>query len=224
MYLPEQLAVLGVTAHAVLVGVAPAQRTPDATLGVAAHPIGDARFWHVGKDLVVANLSLLDVQVEDPNVRRIVRPVGKSGVDDVEFLLVGRQRDAIGLHEIVDDDPDLAGFRIDPVDIVLVLFGLGLDALIIAADAVDRIGEPDRPIRRDDRVVWRVQLLAIVLVGDDRDRAVVLGAGDTPAGVLAGDQATFAIDGVAVRVHRGLAVDAEVPIILREAHDAVVGN
>src|ERR1700746_3807372 len=42
MDLAEQLAVLGVTAHAVLVGVAPAQRTPDATLGVAAHPVGDA--------------------------------------------------------------------------------------------------------------------------------------------------------------------------------------
>src|ERR1700745_2889674 len=73
MDLAAPLAVLRVTPPAVLVGVAPAQRTPDATLGVAAHPIGDARFWHVGKDLVVANLSLLDVQVEDRKWRRMSR-------------------------------------------------------------------------------------------------------------------------------------------------------
>jgi hypothetical protein len=36
---------------------------------------------------------------------------------------------------------------------VLFLLRLGFDALIIAADAVDGIGEPDRTIVRDDRIV-----------------------------------------------------------------------
>jgi hypothetical protein len=42
--------------------------------------------------------------------------------------------------------------------------------------------------------------------------------------MLASDQASFPIDGVAVRIHRRLAEYAQVIVILRQAHDAVVGN
>src|SRR6266403_4344019 len=42
--------------------------------------------------------------------------------------------------------------------------------------------------------------------------------------MFASDQASFSINGVAVRVHRWLAVYADVTVIFREAHDAVVGN
>src|SRR3979411_690594 len=42
--------------------------------------------------------------------------------------------------------------------------------------------------------------------------------------MFASDQASFPINGVAVRVHRRLTVYAQVTVILREAHDAVVGN
>src|SRR6478735_9899597 len=42
--------------------------------------------------------------------------------------------------------------------------------------------------------------------------------------MFASDQASFPINGITVRVHRRLAIYAEVPVILREAHDAVVGN
>src|SRR5690349_8976192 len=42
--------------------------------------------------------------------------------------------------------------------------------------------------------------------------------------MFASDQASFAINGVAVRVHRGLAVDARMAVIFREAHDAIVGD
>ena len=157
-------------------------------------------------------------------MRRVVRPVREAGVADIELLLVRREAKAVGLHEVIDDHLDVTGFRIHPVDVVLFLLGLGLDALVKAADAVGGIAEPDRTVGSDDRVVRRVQLLAIVLVGDDRDRAVEFGPGDPPAAMFASDQASFPIDGVAVRVHRRLAVYAEVTVILRETHDAVVGN
>ena len=107
---------------------------------------------------------------------------------------------------------------------MLLLLGLRLDAFMIAADAVDRIAEPDRTIGSDNQVVRRVELLAVVLVGDDGDRAVEFGSGDPSATVFASEQASFPIDGVAVRVHRRLAVDADVTVVLRKAHDAVVGN
>src|SRR5262249_37376551 len=54
--------------------------------------------------------------------------------------------------------------------------------------------------------------------------AVELGPGDAAAAMLAGDEPSFPIDRVAVRVHRRLTIDAEVTVVLREAHDAVIGN
>src|SRR5262249_36158913 len=108
--------------------------------------------------------------------------------------------------------------------VVLFLLRFGFDAFVIAADAVDRIGKPDRTIRCDNGVIRRVQLLAIVTCRDDGDRAVEFRSGDASAAVFARDQASFAIDGVAVRVHRRLAIHADMTIILRKPHDAVVGN
>src|SRR5215472_954518 len=52
----------------------------------------------------------------------------------------------------------------------------------------------------------------------------MFGPGDPPATVFAGDQPSFPVDSVAVRVHRRLAVYAQVRVILQHAHDAVVGN
>ena len=50
----------------------------------------------------------------------------------------------------------------------------------------------------NNRIVRRVQLLAIVLVGDNSDRAVEFSPGDAPAGMFARDQPSLAIDRVAV--------------------------
>ena len=49
-------------------------------------------------------------------MRRVVRAVGEAGVDDVKLLLVGRESDAVRLDEVVVDDFDVAGLRIDAVD------------------------------------------------------------------------------------------------------------
>src|SRR3954447_22724705 len=51
--LAEQIAVLGVAAHAVLVRIAPTHRAPDTAVAVAAHPIGNAGLGHFRKDLAV---------------------------------------------------------------------------------------------------------------------------------------------------------------------------
>src|SRR5580704_10632465 len=220
----EQIAVRSVAAHAVLVRIAPTHGAPNTPGGVTAYPVGNAGLGHVRKDFVVPHLSHLNIQVEHADMRRVIRPVRETGIDDIELLLVRREGNAVGLHEVIDDNPDVTGFRVDPVDVVLFLLRLGFDALIIAADAVDGIGEPDRTVGSDNRVVRRVQFLAIVLVGDDGDRAVQFGPGDPSAAMLARDQASFPINGVAVRVHRGLAEYAQVTVILRVTQDAIVGN
>src|SRR2546429_846343 len=168
--LAEQIAVRSVAAHAVLVRIAPTHGAPDTPGGVTAQPVGDAGLGHFREDAAVRHLSGCNIQVEDADMRGVVRPVREAGVDDIELLLVRREGNAVGLHEVIDDKLDVTRFRIDSVDVVLFLLRFGFDALIIAADAVDRIGEPDRTIGSDDRVVRRVQPLAIVLVGDDRDR------------------------------------------------------
>src|SRR6478609_8397549 len=66
--LAEQFATGRVAAHAVLVGIAPADRAPDPPFGVAAHAVGDARLWHVREDLAVRDFSPRHVEVEDADM------------------------------------------------------------------------------------------------------------------------------------------------------------
>ena len=116
---------------------------------------------------------------------------------------------------------DLAGLAVDAEDVVADL-GLGLVALVVRHDPVGRIGEPDRVVGLHHHVVRAVQPLALVAVGDDRDAAVMLGARDAPPAVLARDEPSLPVDGVAVRVAARLAEDADRAVGLVVAHDPVV--
>ena len=97
-------------------------------------------------------------------------------------------------------------------------------ALVPTSHAIGRIGEPDRSVGSDDGVVRRVELLAAVTVGNDGDGAIVLGARHAPPRVLAGDQTPFAIHGVAVRIERRIAEDAQMIVVLQQTHHPVVRN
>ena len=121
------------------------------------------------------------------------------------------------------DDRRLAGAGIEAVDVGADL-GLRLVALVVGEDAEGGIGEPDRAVRLHDHVVGRVEPLAVELVDQRRDRAVVLGARDAPPAVLAGDEPALAVARVAVGEVRGLAVDADRARLLLPLQDAVVGD
>ena len=97
-------------------------------------------------------------------------------------------------------------------------------ALVVAENTVAGIGEPDGAVRGDDGVVRRVEPLALEAVDQDRDRAVMLGAGHAPSIVLAGDQPALAIPGVAIAIVGRLAIDADMAVLLQPAHDPVVGD
>src|ERR1700691_4772177 len=66
--------------------------------------------------------------------------------------------------------------------------------------------------------------LAVVAIGAQGDGAIMFGAYHAPAAMLAADQPAFAIDGVAIGVVRRLTEDAEVIVVLDQAHHPVVRN
>src|SRR5947199_6800133 len=74
---------------------------------------------------------------------------------------------------------------------------------------------------RDD-VVRGVERLAVVLVRDDRHRAVVLVAHDAPGEVLARELAALEVEGVAVAVVRRSAEDGDAAVVVEPAELPVV--
>src|SRR4051794_20520366 len=215
--LADQVPARRVAADPVLPRVGPPHAAPDVALRVDPHPVGKAGREVLGEDLVVR--ELVAVHVEDAHIR--APAVRDPAVDDVEPPLVGRERDPVRLVEAVGDHRRPPGARVEPVDVGRQL-EFGLVALVVAEDAVARVGEPDRAVGGHHHVVRRVQPLALEAVDEDGDRAVGLGAGHPPRVVLAGDEPALAVARVAVRVVRRGAEDADVPVLLEPAHDAVV--
>ena len=76
----------------------------------------------------------------------------------------------------------------------------------------------------DHDVVGRVQALALELVRDYRDRAVIFIAHHAPAAVFAGKLAAFEIEGVAVAVAGWIAEGGDAAVFLDPAHLDVVGD
>ena len=125
--------------------------------------------------------------------------------------------------QFFDDDRSLADGGIEAVDSGRQ-FEFGFETLVVEQNAVAGIGEPDAPIGMDDDIVGRIQTLALEPVQQHSDGSVVLGAGDTAAEMLAGDQATLAVSRVAIAVIRGLTEYAGLARGFVPLHDAVVGD
>ena len=111
----------------------------------------------------------------------------------------GEKARPFGWIEHVGGDRHLARRPVDAVDEAAGLLGVGLVALGVVEDPVRRVGEPDRPIRRDDDVIGRVEPPALEPVDDGRPRAVALVARDPAQAVLAGEDGAVVVERVAVR-------------------------
>src|SRR5205085_2610065 len=131
---------------------------------------------------------------------------------------------AVGTHKIVGHDAARAIAGIDAIDVAGPDLARRAVAFVVAVDAVGGVGEPDRAICLDDRVVRAVQALALEAIRDHRDGAVVLRAGDPPVAMLTGDEAAGAVHGVAIGVPRRLAEGADDAGGLVPAQQAVVGD
>src|SRR5262249_22640805 len=95
---------------------------------------------------------------------------------------------------------DLSALGIDTIDVAAALLLLRATTFELGHDAVAGIGEPDRAIRLHHHVIRRVEPLALVLVGDDRDGPVGFGPRHPAGQMLAGQETPLAIAGVAVAV------------------------
>ena len=124
---------------------------------------------------------------------------GLVRIGNVEELLVGREAEAVRAREVGRHDDRLLGAGVEPEDVVRRLLAP------FRVDAIGGIGEPERPVGLDDRVVRGVQALARVGARERRDGCVLAGARDGAAPVLARDEPSLEVDGVPVRVVRGLA-------------------
>ena len=151
------------------------------------------------------------------------------GIGHVQLLVVGREAQAVGLVDLVGQLGDLPGLGINAVDRFLLQWlhaaGVGLVALVVHQAPVTGIGEPDRPVVGvNNRVVGSIQLLAVDLVRQHGDRAVVLVTDHAAVAVLAGNLAARPVERVAVGIARGVAERADVPVLFQVPHLDVVGN
>src|SRR5262249_12798440 len=159
-------------AHAVELGAADAPADPEIAIDVAAHTVGIAAL-PVNEHAAVGQLrSILD------HIEHADQTIGVAArLRDVDRALVGREADAVRAIEVGRHHGALSGRAVDAID-VGGQFRLGLVADVVAADAVGRIGEPDRAIGFHRHIVGRVEPLAVVAIADHRNAAVVPGAGD----------------------------------------------
>ena len=145
-------------------------------------------------------------------------------VGDVQLRLVEREGEPVGPHEVVGDDAAGASDGVEAVDVTAADLALGTMTLVVAVDAVRRIGEPDRAVGSDDDVVGAVEPLALVPVGEHGDRTIVFGPRHPPVPVLAGHEPSLGVERVAVRVSRRVTELADGAGDLVPAQDAIVGN
>lgn len=110
--------------------------------------------------LIVGPVHRIRVHGGGPRMDLGAVAVDDVRVGDVACFLVGCEADAVRPTEAVSHDPDVAGGRVEAVDVLREL-GFRAEALLVA---VDRVGEPDGTVRVDDDVVGGVERAAVVVV------------------------------------------------------------
>ena len=199
-----------------MLGAAHAPAAPQIAVDIAAEAVGRAP--RLGGDETAAVRELVVVDVVDAD-----HSWDQARFDDIELLLVVREGKSVRAIDLAGHHRSPPGLRIEAVQVGRQ-FGGGHVALVVAQNAEGRIAEPDRVVGFDHDVVRRVERLAVELVHQHGDRAVVFGARHAPAVVLAGDESALAVARIAVGVVRRGAVHAGASRPLVPTHDAVVGN
>ena len=200
---------------------APAGGGPDVAVHIAADAVGGAG-GHVHEEATILEVRAVH-DVVDANGVHIGGALGSAGVHDVEFFFVGREANAVGLVHVGGDDGDFARLGIEAVDDGGEFEG-GFVAFVVGHDAIAGIGEPNGAVGMDGEVVGGVEMLALKIVHEDGDGAVVLGARKAAGIVFASEEAALAVAVVAVAVVGGIAERCDFAGVSVPAEDAIVGN
>src|SRR5262249_7877553 len=190
--LADRLAIGVVHYHAVVL-LARARADPQIAVGITAEAIRDVAPFNGDGNAWVGKLG--------PVVDEIVaadHPRHYAIVGEIDFALVGRKAKPIR-PQITGNHGGAPGLGIEPVDVGRQLRLLD-PALVGIEVGGRRIGEPDRVVGLNPDVVWRIERLAIELVDQHRDAAVVFGARQPPRIVLASDEPALAVTRESVRV------------------------
>ena len=167
----------------------------DVALQVDLHAVGRpgrVLVVHVVEDAPVARAPLVEV-VDHPDLVVLV------GVGDVQQVLLGRERDAVGPGLVPDEQLQLA-VRVQPVDAVEV--ELAQRRLLQPVEAVRRVGEVERSIAGVHQIVGAVEPAPLVVVGQHRTGAVFFEPRDAPVAVFGNDQPSLAVERQPVRRDR----------------------
>ena len=120
----------------------------------------------------------------------------------------------------------LPRLRVDAVDGLLLIrlqrIRAGTLPFVVHQAAVAGVGKPDAAVRMHDGVVGRVERLALPVIGQHGDGAVVLVADHAAGAVFAGDLAALPVERVAVAVAGRVAKRADVPVFLEPAQLHIV--
>ncbi len=192
---------------------------PDAAVAVEPEAVEQAGGRNAELPAIADNAA---IDVIDADLGGMAGLVRGAGVGDIEQALVEAESEAVGAHHVGDHGADGAAAAVDAIDIAGADLAGRLVALIVGIDAVARIGEPDRAVGFDHRVIGRIEPLALKTVGQRDDCAVMFGAADPAVAVLAGDEPALPVDGVAVGIAGGIAEHRDRAVGLVVAHHAVV--
>ncbi len=185
-------------------------------MDIDPHAVGAARLGAAE----LASIRGLSAVVDDiVDLDRALPRAG--GVDDVEQLLVRRKGEPVRPLHVTDSNRELAGRQVEAIGPVRQ-FRSRLVAEVIAANPGAVVAEPNRAVGLHDDIIGTGQLFAVERLGEDRDGAVVLGAGQPLRVHLAGHQPPLAVAGVAVGIMRRFAEDADCPGLFLPFHHPVV--
>ena len=189
---------------------------PEVSVHIDPHAVGAAGRDHV-EDTPIHRTHI--DHVEHPDMLRIGREHPPC-IRHIETAAIRAEGEAVCPLHVGDHGFD-AALRRHPVDRAGQLL-LRLCALVIRHDPVMRIAEPDHTVGSDNHIVRTIEPLALIAVGDDRDRSVPFGPRHPARSMLAADEPTLTVPCMAVRIVRRLAIGGHA--ILAPADDAVVGN
>ena len=190
---------------------------PDVSENVATEPIGCAgsnrrEFPHI--------FERRSVRIYIESEHALWRP----RVGDVEYAFIRRETQAVRTVHPVNDDANVSGFGIEAKDKVTIEIRFAFFTFPIGEDTVRRVGKPDTAVRLHDKIVWGVKSLAVDVVDERGDGAVVLCSRDAVRQVLCAYKATLVVGRITVREvgwfpkYRGL------PVCGIKFQHSIIGN